>query len=62
MELCEGNTAVLLKSANELLEWVELNLENNLLLEAPPGELAKLLANKEGLKVCYLVSHMSLLF
>ena len=40
-----------MQSANELLEWVESNLNQDVLHERPPGELDRLLHNSEGIKV-----------
>lgn len=58
LELTQGDTATLLRSANELLEWVEDNLGQDLLHERPPGELNQLLQNSEGIKVCELQRYM----
>ena len=40
-----------MESANELLEWVESNLDNDFLHDPPPGELNRLLVNSDGIKV-----------
>ncbi|XP_019856696.1 PREDICTED: dystonin-like [Amphimedon queenslandica] len=50
LELCEGSTAGLMSSANELLNWVEESLGLSFLNEAPPGEFERLLENKENLE------------
>ena len=51
LELTQGDAAALMQSANELLEWVETNLNQDFLHERPPGELDQLLNNSEGIKV-----------
>ena len=40
-----------MKSATELLDWVEANLDQDFLHERPPGELDRLLHNSQGIKV-----------
>ena len=55
LELTQGDTATLIKSANELLDWVESTLGQDFLHERPPGELDMLLHNSEELKVLYRV-------
>ena len=54
LELTQGDTATLIRSANELLEWVEETLGIDFLHERPPGEMEKLLQNAEGLQVIYV--------
>ena len=55
LELTQGDTATLIRSANELLEWVEETLGIDFLHERPPGEMEKLLQNAEGLQVIIYV-------
>ena len=52
LELREGNAAVLLDTANELLEWVEQEMEQDMLALRPPAELDKLKSNSASLTVC----------
>ena len=52
LELREGNAAVLLDTANELLDWVEQEMEQDMLALRPPGELDKLKTNSASLTVC----------
>ena len=51
LELREGQTAALLDTANELLEWVEQEMGLEMFSQRPPGELDKLKSNSSCLQV-----------
>ena len=53
LEVREGNAAVLLDTANELLEWVEQEMEQEVLAQPPPGELDQLKSNSTSLMVSW---------
>ena len=52
LELCQGNAAAILGTVDELLHWVEEEMEQEFLHQLPPGELDRLKSNAEGLQVC----------
>ena len=51
LELCQGNAAAILGTVDELLHWVEEEMEQEFLHQLPPGELDRLKSNVEGLQV-----------